>query len=155
MSLVFCSLTEVADGEEFGAHCEGLQILVIELPQEFEASIVNTQVTEQMQKTKQNEQAASRIEADTQVRKAAYTRNVTVTRNGADAAYTQAIGIAKAKAQQQLLEVEAATLSQVQRELGLTSEQTVAYQEFVTYHNLDNASFLFGLGNALVTLPTK
>ena len=25
------------------AHCEGLQLLVIELPQEFEASIVNTQ----------------------------------------------------------------------------------------------------------------
>lgn len=136
------------------AHCDGLQILVIELPQEYEASIVNTQVTEQMQKTKQNEQAASRIDADTQVMKASYTRNVTVTKNGADAQYTQDIGIAKAAAQQQLLEVEASALAKVKQDLGLTAEQTVAYQEYIAYHNLDNASFLFGLGNALVTVPT-
>ncbi|CAJ1443598.1 unnamed protein product [Effrenium voratum] len=79
------------------ANCGGLQIMVIDLPPEFETSIVQTQVMEQMQQTKQNEQQASRIEADTDVLNSTYTRNVTITRNGADALFTQAILLRRAK----------------------------------------------------------
>lgn len=135
------------------ANCGGLQILIIDLPEEFETSIVQTQITEQMQKTKQNDQQARRIEADTEVLKASYTRNVTVTRNGADALWIQSVGIAKAEAQQKLLEVEASTMSQVQKRLKLTGDQMVLYQQFMTYHQLENASFVYGLGNAMLNLP--
>lgn len=135
------------------ASCGGLQILVIELPEEFETSIVQTQITEQMQKTKQNDQQARRIEADTEVLKASYSRNVTVTRSGADALWTQTVGIANAEAQQKLLDVEARVMSQVQKKLKLTGEQMVLYQQFVAYHQLENASFVYGLGNAMLNLP--
>lgn len=137
------------------ASCGGLQIMVIDLPPEFEKSIVQTQVTEQMQQTRQHEQDAKRISADTEVLKATYTRNVTVTRNGADALYTQAMGVANAQAQQRLLEVEASAMGKVQEQLKLNPEQMVAYQQFVAYHSLDNASFVYGLGSALVSLPGK
>ena len=56
------------------ASCGGLQIMVIDLPAEYEKSIVQTQVTEQMQQTRQHEQQAKRISADTEVLKATYTR---------------------------------------------------------------------------------
>jgi len=134
------------------ASCGGLQIMVIDLPPEFEKSIVDTQVTQQMQKTKQNEQEASKIEADTTVLRSNYTRNVTVTKNGADAMYTQLVGIAKAKAQQQMLEAEARAMQQVQKKLGLSPEEMVVYQQFVAYHSLANASFVYGLGNAMLNL---
>merc|ERR1712151_116749 len=80
------------------ATCQGLQMLVIDLPKEFENSIVDTQVQQQMVKTRQNEQQASRITADTSVRQAEYNRNVTVTRSGADALYSQARAVAQAEA---------------------------------------------------------
>eukprot|EP00913_Durusdinium_trenchii_P014750 g13835.t1 len=56
------------------ATCGGLQIMVIDLPPEFETSIVQTQVTEQMQQTRHHEQQAKRISADTEVLKAQYNR---------------------------------------------------------------------------------
>ncbi|CAK9013306.1 Vacuolar protein sorting-associated protein 18-like [Durusdinium trenchii] len=100
------------------ATCGGLQIMVIDLPPEFETSIVQTQVTEQMQQTRHHEQQAKRISADTEVLKAQYNRNVTVTRNGADALYTQAVGIAQAEAQQRLLEVEASAMHKANQPSG-------------------------------------
>lgn len=136
------------------ARCGGLQVLVIDLPQEFETSIVQTQVMEQMQKTKQNDQQARRIEADTTVLKASYARNVTVTKNGADALYSQTIRIAEAEANQRLVEIEANAMQEVQKILGLSTEAMVLYQQFMAYASLNNASFVFGLGNAMLTLPS-
>jgi len=133
--------------------CNGLQLLVIELPDEFETQIVSTQVQKQMVKTKQNDQHARQIEADTTVWKASYSRNVTVTKSGADADYIQEIKIAEAQATQRMLEVEARALKQVQSTLGLTSDQLVAYQQFVAYHAMTNASFIYGMGGAMLTLP--
>lgn len=136
------------------AHCPGLQVMVIKLPGEFETSIEETQVMQQMQKTRQMDQQMRRIEADTTVLKASFARNVTVTKTGADASYSQALRIAQARAAQRLVEVEASAMEKVKLILNLTSEQMVAYQEFVAYASLHNASFVYGLGNAMLTLPT-
>jgi len=65
------------------------------------------------------------------------------------------MGVANAQAQQRLLEVEASAMGKVQEQLKLNPEQMVAYQQFVAYHSLDNASFVYGLGSALVSLPGK
>lgn len=135
------------------ATCAGLQLLVIELPEEFETSIVQTQVQEQMVKTKQNEQHAQSIQADTTVWQAFFTRNVTVTRNSADALYKQATNIAEAEATQRLLKVEAQSMRIISQTLGLTAEQMIAYQQFVAYQTLKNASFIYGMGNTMLTLP--
>lgn len=135
------------------ATCTGLQIMVIELPKEFETSIVQTQVQQQMVKTKQNEQLAKRIRADTTVLQAEYAKNVTVTTNGADATYTQITKIAEATANQRMLEIEAKTMREISRRLKLTPSQMVAYQQFATYRALQNASFIYGLKNTMLTMP--
>lgn len=135
------------------AACTGLQLLVIELPEEFEASIVQTQVQQQMVKTKQNQQRASRIEADTTVLKASYSRNVTVTRSGADAEYDQDTRIASALANQRMVEVEADVMTLIEEKLGLSPAQMVVYQQFAAYSMLQNASFIYGLGNSMLTIP--
>jgi len=135
------------------AQCTGLQIMVIELPKEFETSIVQTQVQQQMVKTKQNEQLAKRIRADTTVLQAEFAKNVTVTTNGADATYTQITKIAEATANQRMLEIEAKTMREISRRLKLTPSQMVAYQQFATYRVLQNASFIYGLKNTMLTMP--
>jgi len=135
------------------ATCAGLQLLVIELPAEFEDSIVRTQVQQQMVKTRQNEQVAYSIRADTKVLEAAYSRNVTVTRSGADALYDQRTRIAEAVANQRMLEIEAATMRRIRERLSLSAEQIVAYQQFAAYRNLKNASFIYGMRNAMLSMP--
>merc|ERR1712125_145527 len=84
------------------ATCGGLQLLVIMLPKDFEDSIVQTQVQEQMVKTRQNQQHVQSIIADTTVYQATYSKNVTVTKKGADAMYQQVTKIAEAQANQRL-----------------------------------------------------
>eukprot|EP00928_Gymnodinium_smaydae_P005328 TRINITY_DN11819_c0_g1_i1.p1 TRINITY_DN11819_c0_g1~~TRINITY_DN11819_c0_g1_i1.p1 ORF type:complete len:346 (+),score=69.40 TRINITY_DN11819_c0_g1_i1:16-1053(+) len=136
------------------ATCAGLQVLVIDLPKEFEASIVQTQVQEQMVKTRQNDQKVTKIQADTTVIEAIYKRNVTVTRMGADAEFTQVARIAAALADQRLLQLEAETMRRIQTSLNLNAKQMVAYQQFVSYRSMGNATFVYGLGDkALLTLP--
>lgn len=136
------------------ATCTGLQLLVIELPTEFEESIVQTQVQQQQVKTKMNVQQASRIEADTTVLEAKYAQNVTVTRTGADALYDQETRIAAAVANQRMVEVEANVMDHIQGTLGLMPFQMVAYQQFAAYYTLQNASFIYGLDNAMLQIPT-
>lgn len=135
------------------AECRGLQLLVISLPSEFEDSIVQTQVQKQMVRTKQNEQSAARIAADTLVWQSQYSRNVTVTKNGADASYSQSLRVAEAEANKRMVDIEASNLRFLQKSLNLTPEQIVAYQQFMAYNQMKNASFIFGLGNAMLTLP--
>jgi hypothetical protein len=137
------------------ATCGGLQLLVIVLPADFEDSIVQTQVQEQMVKTKQNQQYAQSIAADTTVFQATFKKNVTVTKQGADAMYQQVTKIAEARANQKLVDIEAETMKIIQTMLNLTPEQMIAYQQFVAYRNLQNASFIYGLDNArpMLTIP--
>merc|ERR1719221_708392 len=108
-----------------------------------------------MVKTKQNEQQARRIAADTTVLQANFKRNVTVTMSGADSMFSRTKQIAEATANQRMLEAEAAAIEEVQRRLGLNAEQVVIYQQFASYHMMTNASFIYGLGNTMLTLPAR
>lgn len=133
--------------------CTGLQLLVVELPEAYETSIVNTQVQQQQVRTRQNEQQVSRINADTLVLQASFRRNVTVTRSRADSLYNQLTSVAEAQANQRMLEIEAHTMRNIQEQLGLNPKQMVAYQQYAAFRSMQNASFIYGLGNVMLTLP--
>merc|ERR1719203_517797 len=66
-----------------------LQLQVIDLPDKYEGSITQTQVQQQMVVTRQNEQKAASIRADTDVLKAEYGRKVRVVGAEAQANYTK------------------------------------------------------------------
>merc|ERR1712151_805438 len=94
------------------AECWGLQLMVIDLPDLFEDSIVHTQVQKQSVRTRQNEQISARIHAETTVIKAEYDRKVKVL-------------MAQAHAQQKRIDTESEVLGKVKDELNLDAEGLV------------------------------
>jgi len=128
----------------------GLQLLVIDLPDQYEMSITMTQVQQQMAKTRRNEQVAAGIRADTEVMTADYNKQIRVIQAGADANYTLETKLAKAEAAKRKIAAEAEALAYTRKELKLSAKGAVEYQQLGAYANLENATFL---ANVLGTTP--
>lgn len=123
----------------------GLQLLVIDLPDRYEASITKTQVQHQTIQTNRNKQAAASIRADTKVLEAEYRRQIAVTQAEAQANYTKDVGMAKAEAALRKLNAEAKALGYVRKKLSLSPHDAVQYQELSAFNGLTNATFLANL----------
>jgi hypothetical protein len=128
----------------------GLQLLVIDLPDQYEMSITMTQVQQQMAKTRRNEQVAASIRADTEVMNADYGRQIKIIQAGADANYTLETKLATAEAAKRKITAEASALKFIRKELKLSPGGAVEYQQLGAYAGLDNATFL---ANVLGTTP--
>lgn len=120
----------------------GLQLLVIDLPDRYENSITMTQVQQQIIKTRENQQVAAGIRADTDVVMADFSRQVRVVQADAQANFTLITMLAKAEAEKRKIAAEADALKYVRGKLGLSAADTVEYQELAAYSTLDNASFM-------------
>lgn len=120
----------------------GLQLLDIDLPNDYEASITRTQVERQLAKTRRNEQIAASIRADTEVMVSDYDRKVKVVQAGAEAEYALTTKLAKAEAAKQRIAAEADALGYVRQKLKLSSVGAVEYQQLTAYSGLENATFL-------------
>jgi len=138
--------------EDRHAYCTGLQIMVIKLPAAYEDSIVRTQVQNQNQSTLENYKKAALIRAQTQVIVARYENDITVVLNRADANAMQVQKIAEAQAQQMKIDVENSALAEVKSQLNLSPAGLVAYQRNLAYQTMPNATFLFGLSNAIAVV---
>jgi len=128
----------------------GLQLLVIDLPDQYEMSITMTQVQQQMAKTRKNEQVAASIRADTEVLGADYSKQIKIIQAGADANYTLNTKLAQAEAAKRRITAEAAALAYTRKELKLSAAGAVEYQQLGAYALLENATFL---ANVLGTTP--
>lgn len=128
----------------------GLQLLVIDLPDQYEDSITKTQVQQQMTKTRQNEQIAASIRADIEVMGADYAKQISVIQAGADANYTLNTKLAQAEAAKRRIAAEAKALAFTRKELKLSAAAAVEYQQLGAYAGLENATFL---ANVLGTTP--
>lgn len=129
------------------AECWGLQLMVIDLPDLFENSIVHTQVQKQSVRTRRNEQISTQIHAETTVIKAEFDRKVKVLMAQGQANYTLTTKQAAAHAQQRRIDVEANVLAQVQDELKLGPDNLVLYQKYGALDDLDSANVFFGFGD--------
>jgi hypothetical protein len=132
------------------ANLWGLQLLLIDLPDQFEHSITMTQVQKQMTKTRENEQVAASIRADTEVMNADYARQISIVQAGADANYTLQTKLSEAEAAKRKIDAEAEALAFTRKELQLTGMGAVEYQQLSAYAGLENATFL---ANVLGTTP--
>merc|ERR1712014_6651 len=130
------------------AECWGLQLMVIDLPDLFENSIVHTQVQKQSVRTRQNEQMSARIHAETTVIKAEYDRKIKVLMAEGHANYTFTTKQAQAHAQQARIDAESEILAQVQKHLKLDAEGLVLYQKYGAVDLLDQSNLFFGFGDA-------
>jgi len=83
---------------------------------------------------------------------AGYQNNITVILNGAQANATLATQKAEAQAAKMKIDAEDASFAAVKEHLGLTPEALVDYQRNFAYSTKSNATFLFGLSNAVAVL---
>lgn len=143
VGLVMQNLVDKELGDMY-AECWGLQLMVIDLPDLFEDSIVHTQVQKQSVRTRQNEQISARIHAETTVIKAEYDRKVKVLMAQGHANYTFTTKQAQAHAQQKRIDTESDILAQVKDEIGLSPDGLVIYQKYGALDDLDMASVFFG-----------
>lgn len=135
------------------AECTGLQLLIIDLPDPYEASIVTTQVQKQGVKTRENAQQAAVIRAKIAVMVSGYQKNITVTLAGANADALLATKSAEARASQMKIEAENQALADLQAALpGLSPAAVVTYQRNFAYQTIPNATFLFGVPNAVTVM---
>lgn len=126
----------------------GLQLLVIDLPDRYEKSITITQVQQQMSRTRENQQVAAGIRADTDVIKARTARDIQVVQAGAQANYTLVTMLAEAEAGRRKIAAEASALAYVRSRVGLSARAAVQYAELAAYAGLANATLLSNLGGA-------
>lgn len=147
-------MLKLVDGQlrQTWATCTGLQILKIDLPADYEASIVKTQVTNQNILTRQKEQQAALIRAKIDVMVADKERNITVTLARAQANATLTTKSAEARAAQMKIDAEDKALGHVKETLNLSTEALVGYQKGFAYQTIPNATFLFGVQNAIAVV---
>eukprot|EP00932_Pfiesteria_piscicida_P018228 SRR837773.5089.p3 GENE.SRR837773.5089~~SRR837773.5089.p3 ORF type:complete len:314 (+),score=125.60 SRR837773.5089:3-944(+) len=137
---------------ESHADCTGLQIMIIDLPDTYEQSIVSTQVQKQQIKTRENEQRATFIRAQIGVMVAEYNRNITVTLAAANADAERVRKSADAEAQQMRIDAEKGALTDIQSQFGLTPAGLVQYQRALAYQQMPASTFLYGVENPVVVL---
>lgn len=126
------------------AKCWGLQLMVIELPNKFEGSIVKTQVQKQKVATRSYEQEATQVRAITTVIAAEFDKKVTVIKAGGKANYTFATKEAQAKARSHTLHVEGDILKSIKDNLQLNPQDLIRYQQYSSLQSLENASLYYG-----------
>jgi len=128
----------------------GLQLLVIDLPDQYEMSITLTQVQKQMASTRSAEQVATGIRADIEVMSADFARQIEIVQAGATANYTLATKLAEAEAAKRRIKAEAEALAFTRKELKLSAAGAVQYQQLGAYAGLKDSTFL---ANVLGTTP--
>merc|ERR1712187_417803 len=119
----------------------------------YEDSITATQTQKQDIKTKENEQQASLIRYQIDVMVSEYNNNITVTLNGAKAEAMRVMKTAEAEAAKMKIDAENEALELLKQKMPtLSAEQLVAYQRNFAYQTMPNATFLFGVQNAVTVL---
>eukprot|EP00927_Polykrikos_kofoidii_P040601 TRINITY_DN3466_c0_g1_i1.p1 TRINITY_DN3466_c0_g1~~TRINITY_DN3466_c0_g1_i1.p1 ORF type:complete len:381 (-),score=62.27 TRINITY_DN3466_c0_g1_i1:100-1242(-) len=132
--------------EPMYATCFSLQLLVIDLPDSFEDSIVRMQVQNQQITTETHMQKTARVRAETEVIKATYSKKAKIVLAGGTANYTLLTKKASAKAKQQVIDMEASVLKQVGTRLNIDSAALLSYQQYYGVSLMRNASMYFGFG---------
>merc|ERR1719296_296742 len=98
--------------------------------------------------TKENEQVATSIRADTEVLSADFDREIKVVEAGADANYTLTTNLAVAEAQKRRISAEADMLGYMRDKMKLSAAGAVQYQQLDAYKQLPNANFLANVNGA-------
>lgn len=128
------------------ARCWGLQLIHIELPDEYESSITRSEVQKQRLYMKEQEQLSTKIRAETDVIRAEYDRKVKVIMAEGRANYTLTTRSAMAEAQQNKIDVEARVFGTLRANLSMTPDLLVRYSRYGAVGELEEATLIYGFG---------
>jgi len=123
-----------------------LQLLVIDLPDSYEKSIVSTQVQKQLMLQREKEQQSTQVRAHTNVIEAEYSRKVKVILSQARANASLTRLSASALAQKRTIEVESGILGSIGKALELSPDLLVLYQKYSAFDSLPDSNLFFGFG---------
>jgi len=126
------------------AVCWGLQLLVIDLPDDYETSITSTQIQKQNMLMREQEQISAQIRAETTVIQAEFRKKVKVVMAEGQANYTVMTKEAQARAQQKKIEVESDILGQLKVKLQLSADGLVNYQKYGAMDDMEGATLFYG-----------
>eukprot|EP00929_Paragymnodinium_shiwhaense_P045401 TRINITY_DN23203_c0_g1_i3.p1 TRINITY_DN23203_c0_g1~~TRINITY_DN23203_c0_g1_i3.p1 ORF type:complete len:597 (-),score=75.44 TRINITY_DN23203_c0_g1_i3:176-1966(-) len=132
------------------ASCWGLQLMTVSMPEEFEHSILGTQVQKQLVHTRHNEQLAATVRAETDVISSGFKRQVKVLLAEGMANATIIKKEAAARASQNSIEYEASVLTTIGSGLSLNAMQLVEYQWMTSLDEVSNATILSGFENVRI-----
>jgi len=134
------------------AECWGLQLMVIDLPNGFETSIVQTQVQKQLMFIREQQQISTQIRAETSVIQAEFDRKVKVILADGHANFTITTKEAQATAEKQKIQTESEALRTIRQRLNIDPPGLIRYQQ---YGALGEASVMFGFGENQAILQNR
>ncbi|CAK9118385.1 unnamed protein product [Durusdinium trenchii] len=123
------------------------QLMIIDLPDGFEHSIVQTQVQKQMMFIREQQQVSTKIRAETSVIKARGppSKSQVLMADG-HANYTVVTKEASATAERRKIDVESEALTIIKNSLHLSPQGLVLYQQYGALDDLEEASLMYGFG---------
>ncbi|CAD8105788.1 unnamed protein product [Paramecium primaurelia] len=131
------------------ANCVSLQILDIDLPDQYEDSIVQTQIEVQKKTMKQFEQKAQMILNDILVMRAQNDQEIFVIHAQAQADAFSITQAAQAKANKLLLEAESKGYEMIQKNLELSQEEFNQYLYWISILKQKKAKLVFNPNTVL------
>lgn len=131
------------------ASCEGLQILKIELPKQYEDSIVATQVEVQKSSMRKFEQQAELIRQNISVMTSEAEQKIRVTKAEGDAQAYRIRKFAEAKANNNTINTESEIYKNVTLFLGFNGTELTRYI-YLNSLNDKHAKLLVGLQNSII-----
>jgi regulator of protease activity HflC (stomatin/prohibitin superfamily) len=131
------------------ATCEGLQILKIDLPKQYEDSIVSTQVEVQKSSMRKFEQTAELIRQNISVLQSEAEQKIRVTKAEGDAAAYKTKQFAEATANNNTINAESDIYKLVAGKLALNSTEITTYAYLNSLIG-KNAKLMVGLQNAII-----
>ena len=136
------------------ASCEGLQILKIELPKQYEDSIVQTQVEVQKSSMRKFEQTAELIRQNISVLQSEATQKIRVTKAEGDAQAYTTKQFAEATANNNTINAETKIYSLLAQQVGFNSSQLTTYAYLTALQN-KGAKLLVGLQNSIISFGNQ
>jgi len=139
------------------SHCTlwNLQLLDINLPATYEDSITKTQVQNQLIRTRESQQRAASVRADTEVLNSTYHRDISVVQAGANANFTLKTKEAQALAASRKIDAEAEALEYARNAMEFSAEDAVSYAALSAYSQLENATILANINGPMPALKLR
>lgn len=123
--------------------CWGLQLLVIDLPDDVEKRNTVTQVQKQTMFIREQEQLSTQIRAQTKVIEASFAKQEKVLRANGQAAYTVKTKEAQAEATKKTISLEAQVAAMLSKELSIKGD-LVSYQRYTALDAMEDANVVYG-----------
>mmetsp|Transcript_62990 Transcript_62990/g.121376 ORF Transcript_62990/g.121376 Transcript_62990/m.121376 type:complete len:213 (-) Transcript_62990:28-666(-) len=134
--------------DQLWTECWGLQLLEVQLPNDYEERITMTQIKKQLQHTNEMDQQTQTIDAETGAIQSNYSRQVKVAMAKGHAAYAVTTKDAEAQARQQRIQNESQALRSVAWKLAFTGQDLVTYQRYTMLEDLEQSRVYYGFVGA-------